>query len=368
VSILFFISGHGFGHASRQVEVINALGARTSAPLVIRTAASATLLDRTLRVPCARLPGDCDTGVVQKTSIEQDDAATVDAAIAFYASFDARVDAEVRRVAPIEPRLIVGDIAPLAFTVASRLGVPSVAIGNFTWDWIYEAHPGFLPRGAAVLARIRDAYRQATLALELPFAGGFEVFSAARRIPLIARRPRRSREDTRAHFGLPADRLVALLSFGGYGLPHLDLSQPDWTDRWTVVTTDRLPHDGVPAAVIRVLGDDPFPGGAFAYEDLVAAVDVVISKPGYGIVSECIAARTALVYTSRGTFREYDVFVDEMPAVLPCRYLPQRDLLAGRWREALDAVVARIPAVGVDVSGADVAAELIADLAIASSR
>ena len=49
------------------------------------------------------------------------------------------------------------------------------------------------------------------------------------------------------------------------------------------------------------------------YEDLVAAADVVVSKPGYGIVSECIANDTALLYTSRGRLIEYDVMVAEMP-------------------------------------------------------
>ena len=28
MTVVFYISGHGFGHASRQVEVINALAAR----------------------------------------------------------------------------------------------------------------------------------------------------------------------------------------------------------------------------------------------------------------------------------------------------------------------------------------------------
>ena len=45
------------------------------------------------------------------------------------------------------------------------------------------------------------------------------------------------------------------------------------------------------------------------YEDVVGAVDVVITKPGYGIISECVANDTALLYTSRGHFVEYDVLV-----------------------------------------------------------
>ena len=72
------------------------------------------------------------------------------------------------------------------------------------------------------------------------------------------------------------------------------------------------------------------PPHGLTYQDVVAAADVVISKPGYGIVSECIANNTALVYTSRGRFAEYDVFVAEMPRVLRCRFLSQDDL----WRDA----------------------------------
>jgi hypothetical protein len=38
-------------------------------------------------------------------------------------------------------------------------------------------------------------------------------------------------------------------------------------------------------------------------EGLVAAVDVVVSKPGFGIIAECIANDTVLLYTSRGRLR-----------------------------------------------------------------
>ena len=41
VTIAFYISGHGFGHASRQIEIINALAVRRSdLRILIRTAAA----------------------------------------------------------------------------------------------------------------------------------------------------------------------------------------------------------------------------------------------------------------------------------------------------------------------------------------
>jgi len=119
----------------------------------------------------------------------------------------------------------------------------------------------------------------------------------------------------------------------------------------------------VVAADHDVVGDDPVeqlaPHG-LGYEDLVAAADVVVSKPGYGIVSECIANNTALLYTSRGRFIEYDVFVAEMPRWLRCRFIAQEDLLAGDWAAAISALLAQPdPPDRARVDGAEVAAGVI---------
>ena len=363
MTVAFFISGHGFGHASREIEIIHAFHSRVpDARIIIRSAVSPSLLQRTLRVPHELRPGPCDTGIVQKSSVEHDDPATIRDAIAFYTTFQARVDDETAALRHDDVRLIVGDIPPLAFEVAARLGVPSVAIGNFTWDWIYETHPGFTDAAAWILPDIRAAYAKAHQALELPFAGGFDLFAATHTLPLVARRPTHARNDTRAHLGVPLDRPAALLSFGGYGIPSLDLSGVDCTD-WTIVATDRILPRGEPSRWKHVvyIEEQMFESSTYRYEDLVAAVDVVMTKPGYGIVSECIAANTPLLYTSRGDFREYDVFVRKMPRYLRCAFIDHPDLFAGKWRAALEAVVAQAaPRETIPLNGAEVAAQILA--------
>ncbi|HEV3484684.1 MAG TPA: hypothetical protein VG106_04710, partial [Vicinamibacterales bacterium] len=104
-------------------------------------------------------------------------------------------------------------------------------------------------------------------------------------------------------------------------------------------------------------------GLGLRYEDLVAAVDVVATKPGYGIISECVANRTAILYTSRGRFVEYDVLVAEMPRYLRCQFIPIDDLLKGRWRAALDRLFARPTAPErAATDGADVAARMVLEM------
>ena len=364
-SIVFYISGHGFGHASREVEVINALGARSpELRIVIRSSVSPELLARTVRVPYELRPGACDSGIIQSSSISHDDDATVEAAIAFYSDFEARIAAETHTLAGEPVLAIVGDIPPLAFEVAHRLGRPSMAIANFTWDWIYETHPGMTEAAPWLLPLIRQAYSRATLALELPFSGGLEVFPVVRPLPLIARHRTRTREETRAHCGLPQGRPAVLLSFGGYGLPKLDLSAVDCVPDWTVATTDRVvaPSAGWPPGIV-FLKEERFISTGFRYEDLVAAVDVVATKPGYGIVAECIAGDTAMLYTSRGNFREYDRMVQDFPRFLRNRFISQEDLLAGRWRDALSSLLGQpAPPEHLDSNGAERAVDQLVRL------
>ena len=360
MAIVFYISGHGFGHASRDVEVINRLTHTNGSPIVIRSSVNPDLLRRTLTVPYDLRQGVCDTGVIQASSITQDDPATVTAALDFYRTFDERIEAEKQALDDIDVQLIVGDIPPLAFATATALGVPSVALGNFTWDWIYETHPGFLPVGRHIVDLARECYRNVDLALELPFQGGFEIFDRVERLPLVARRATQTRTATRAHFGLPADAPIALLSFGGYGLPALDLSAVDARGPWTIVTTDRVTAGQDQLPHVHVLAEARFRDSPFRYEDLVAAADVVVTKPGYGIISECITGDTALVYTARGAFREYDVLVLAMPPLLRSAYISHADLFAGRWRELLEGVLAQpAPRERMETNGAEVAADII---------
>jgi hypothetical protein len=73
-------------------------------------------------------------------------------------------------------------------------------------------------------------------------------------------------------------------------------------------------------------------------------VDIVVTKPGYGIIAECVANNSAILYTSRGHFPEYEVLVREMPRWLRCGFISNEDLLGGRWQEPLDQLRNQPPA------------------------
>jgi L-arabinokinase len=345
--IVFYVSGHGFGHASRQIELIRALHARRpDARVIVRTSVPHWLFAPIAGAGLDVQPLQTDTGVVQIDSLTLDEEQTAREAARFFAGFEDRVAIEAALIRGAGADLVVGDIPPLACAAADEAGVPSLAIANFTWDWIYGIYPAFDRLAPGVIPAIRRAYAATTRALRLPLHGGFEPMAAVTRdIPFIARRSARDPAETRRRLGLSGDRPVVLPSFGGYGA-DLPLEVLRRAGRFAIIEPPAAPPDGL------------------LYQDLVAAADVVVSKPGYGIVSECVANGAALLYTSRGRFVEYDVMVAEMPRLLRCRYLPQEDLFAGRWADAIDAVLAQpAPPERPAVDGAAVAAQEVIAMA-----
>lgn len=287
---------------------------------------------------------ETDVGMTQTDSLTLDVADTARRAADFYRDFDRKADAEAAQLRSAGARLVLGDIPPLAHAAAARADLPSVAIGNFTWDWIYEGYASFERDAPGVIQTIRGGYRDATRALRLPMHGGFATFGEVVDIPLVARRSTRSSGETRRLMNVPGDRPFALASFGGYGVD--------------------VPFDAIAdREQLTILSPGALLPPPLVYQDLVAAADVVISKPGYGIVSECIANGTPLLYTSRGHFVEYDVFVAEMPRLLRCRFMPQEDLRSGRWRDHIAALLAQTaPPDRAAVNGAAIAASAILDL------
>ena len=359
----FYVSGHGFGHAIRQIEIMSALAARLpDARIFVRTTAPPWLFDRTARFAYTLLPGETDTGVLQRDSLSLDEAETIRTADAFYARLDLRAADEAALLTRHGARIVVADAPPLACAAASVAGIPSFVCANFTWDWIYA---GYSPP-AGLIDTIQHAYARATAGWRMPMYGGFHTIDTVVDLPFVARHARRdlSREDTRRALGLPRGRKLALISFGGYGVEGLRLDRLDCRPEWQVVTTGRnLPTRANPSDVLIELDEATIYAAGLRYEDLVGAVDVVITKPGYGIISDCIANATAMLYTSRGRFAEYDVLVSEMPRYLRCRFIDMQDLREGRWRDSLEGLVnAPDPREQPRTDGAAVVAEMMSEV------
>lgn len=342
-----YVSGHGFGHATRTAEVLREVRVRApQLPIAVVSAAPEFLFRGVLGDTCLYRHQACDVGVVQRDALTMDEPATARAWAAFVANWQARVDAEARWLAQVQARLVLADIPPLACAAAARAGLPAIALGNFSWDWIYGHLAQRVPALHAAAQHSAEAYAGTELLLRLPFAGDLTVFPRQVALPLVARRPAGTRAQARTRLGWEREqRTLVLWSFGGAGLARFDTRVLSALDDCLFVFPARGPD--LPANV-TVVDADELTARGLGYQDLVGAADVVVTKPGYGIVSDAIAAGTALIYTERGDFPEYPILVREMQALLVTAPISNADLYAGRLASALarvrgQAVVNRPP-------------------------
>jgi L-arabinokinase len=327
----FYVTGHGFGHASRVQAVVDALLEIPGWTVEIRTSAPRSIFEWLLSERCAFSTVEIDPGVIQQDAFHHDVRSTLRAWQELLGRAEAVIEGEASHLRRTGCSVVLSDVSPLACASARRAGVPCVVLGNFTWDWILEEYLPAEPELAGVIAAQRRLYAQADLYLRLPMSPETDLFREQRSIPLVARRGRTPPERIRRELGLAAGEKMILLSFGGLGVRHLDLSQVGAYPELRCVT-DRGP--GRPPELVSVAGLD------LHYPDLIHAADLVLTKPGYSIIAEAIAGRTPLAYAPRTGFRENQVLEGYLAQSWPSLRIPVESLADGSWVHPVQAWLA----------------------------
>lgn len=334
-TVALAVSGHGYGHSVRCAQVAQAL-MKHGARVLLRTDAPVWLYPAGVE-PLPPLAWPLDIGVAQHDGLDLDIDETRRRWTDFASTFDEHAAEEARVLREHKADVLLGDIPPLGFAAAQQARRPAVALGNFGWDWIYAAWPDFEP----IVRCVQYGYRQADLLLKLPLhataADAFQAFARAEDVPLIARCATRPRAAVRTAYGLPFDKRVVLLSFGGFDARGIELAALARATDYQFVLTPPLST----SAAARALPDNvlALTRQPAEYVSLLAACDAVVSKPGYGIVADCLANRVPMLYTDRGPFREYDVLVEALHQLGRARYAPRQDILDGNLAGHLDVLL-----------------------------
>jgi hypothetical protein len=348
-SILYYITGHGYGHAVRSSQVIRALKqARPDHQIHVRTTAPQRLFRETVRYSRQSI----DVGIVQQDSLEMDLDATLQECRSMLNNAPRLVAQELAFIRDHDVRLVVGDIPALAFEIAAQASIPSVAITNFSWSNIYHSYVDEYPGFAPVIERMEEFYRNANFALMLPYPCNMDIFVRREPIPWIARFSPMQKIAARNFFSLPQSATVVLLSFGGLGLERLPWDKLKKIKDYVFVTT--ADRDVIDDNLLTVCDSQ------LHYEDLVQAVDIIVGKPGYGIVADAIANQVPFLYTDRGEFPEYPRLVQALDDCATAQFIPQVDLLSGQlepWLRRLSVKRPNWPV--VELNGAQLAAERI---------
>jgi hypothetical protein len=348
------ISGHGYGHAAQVVPVLNELGSRIPGlTVILRTTVPASFFDDRLAISWDLQSVQQDVGCIQNGPLDIDIPRTWEALLRFHTELESRLSMEVTGMRAAAPRVVLADTAYLATAAAHRAGIPGIVVASFTWTDVLSSFAGAgMPQHQAVLTRMQRAYGKAHMGLRiapgLPLTGVGDVQD----IGPIAEPAQSKREELRSMLKCRTDERLVLVGFGGIPLEALP---------WDEMAKLRGYHflvDGVAAhssPLIHPVSELPF-----SFKTVLASVDVIMTKPGYGTIVEAVTLGIPVVYVRRYNFADEAPLVDFLHRWGRGHELTRHDFFSGNWRPALDAVMrAKMVFSPPAVSGASDAAQAL---------
>ncbi len=344
------ITPHGFGHAARTAAVIKALSRRLSLRCTLLTTVPEWFFADGGTACLNWHEMQTDVGLIQKNSLEEDMAATRLALDCLYPFHSALITRACERFAGCD--CIFCDIAPLGIVVAKRLGIPSILLENFTWDWIYQAYRQDNPFLDTHIVYLEEIYQQADHHLQAtPVC---RPVSGAVSLAPVFREGRKSRDAVRAYLGLPSGKPVILLTMGGIGVNNFSFHALQGKDKYVFLLAGTGEKEEVRGNVYQIPARS-----SFYHPDLIRAADLVVGKLGYSTVAEIYGAGTPFAFVGRPRFPESAVLARFAIENNMGREIESEAFVSGQWLDRLDGLLGLPRREGPAENGADQAAAYI---------
>lgn len=293
-TIAFFISDHGFGHDSRNIPIIRyILEATKDIRIIIKTGKNQGQFIRDL-------VGDfngrvtyffeaMDMGLVLKeNSLDVDSEKLEEKVQDYISSFEEKVSKENEFLHYNNVNLIVSDIVPWIFKCANELSIPSILISNFTWVEIYKEY-----LSNEICDKYIDCYKLGDKALfyELymeemkDYIKNYEKVSLCSRDFDLEKADKIKRSFKSSIVYISVGRSVALKD-------EVDVSSLNY---------DFIVTDG-----IRLSGDNVhyLDKETPNTQDYLIASDFIITKAGFGTISEALLGKKKIAVLSRDNVAE----------------------------------------------------------------
>jgi len=322
------ISGHGFGHAAQVVPVLNELGKLLpKLTAVLRTTVPASFFRDRLTIPWTLQSVSQDVGCLQRGPLDIDVRTTWEAIRSFHAGWETRVSQEVAALNDAQPQVILADTPYLACAAGAEADIPTVGLANFTWNEVLALfmdprqpdHPLLLSQIAAAYGRGSQALR---IAPGLPLAS----YRTVTDIGPIAEPATSQRAAVRQTLRLAEAEQLVLVGFGGIPLESLPWDRMEQMKGYYFLVDGGLPRS---FSNIHSITSVPF-----SFKTLLASVDLVMTKPGYGTTVEAVALGTPVVYVRRYNFADEPPLVAFLNRHGRAAELTKDDFAAGRWELA----------------------------------
>lgn len=347
----YFVTSHGYGHAARVSAILDSLFQRYPHTAHIFTSVPQQIFNQTLRQYTYHNQLT-DIGLVQTDAFQIDLDATISQLRKLVPFNDATINFLAKKCENLS--LIICDISPLGIRVAQKLGIPSVLIESFTWDWIYRPFQSTFPELAEFSNYFREQFGRADYHIQtepLCNPGDADLHCGP-----IFRRIRTAPEQMRKR--LPCgQRKIVLITMGGIKQPPSFLNLFQDLKEYFFIFAGQEQEQHVCNNVLFLDKLSPY-----YHPDLINCADIIVCKGGYSTIAECYQADKATICVQRDDYAESEILEAFAKHYLQAKVIVLEDFLTGKWLELLPDIIARPPRKYVRENGADVVADFLLPL------
>lgn len=298
--ILVDISAHGLGHLAQTAPVLDALKSQVpDLQVTVRSGLTQQQLIRRIRTDFQHIAQARDIGFVMHNAVDIDLQASALAYRDFHGHWEQKIQQEASWLHHHNVDAVLTNVAYLPIAAAAAIGLPAVSFCSLNWGDLFAHYFGDAPWAVAIQSEIYAAYRKAGSFLRVTPGLPMTALPNALELGPIAEIGRRRRDAVAQLLHLDTNQRWILLAMGG--LPFR-IPMERWHATagitWLVPQAWQLERDDIRA----------FDRADVSFSDLLASVDAVVTKPGYGTFVEAACSGIPILYLQRPDWPETEPF------------------------------------------------------------
>jgi hypothetical protein len=355
------ISGHGFGHVAQTAPVLNALhNLMPQLRITVRSSVAANHLRTRIHMPFTHLQSTGDIGMIMTSPLAVDVEKSRAAYCAFHADWPRRVAEEARLLQALGADLVLSNVGYLPLAGAQQTEINNIALCSLNWADIYRHYCCATNHDEMITAQIHASYANADAFLRATPGMAMNNPSTELRtgltnlIPVspIAEIGRNRRDELNRHLGLSNDEKLLLISMGGIASrlpvenwPRIKGVRYLVQSAWQITHPDAIDIESLP----------------MNFSDLLASVDALLCKPGYGSFVEAASSGVPVLYVGRPDWPESPALTDWLQQHGTSREISHEAMIKGEIGTELEQLLSSPKPEAVVPSGALQVANLIAE-------
>ncbi|MCK5829789.1 MAG: hypothetical protein KAH20_05760 [Methylococcales bacterium] len=307
-NIVVYITGHGYGHLSQTIEVLIALfriKPQTQFTLITSIPEVMVLTRIAERIPVSHIDyvnddAKTDIGIPMVDAIQVNQEETIAAYKRIHRQWTSHIKFEEQRLVALKPDIVLSNVGYVALQAGANLDIPSVALCSLDWATTWAKFGSQDGEGKEIFNQIVEAYRSAKIFLQMTPHLPMLFLKNTISVPFVVRQGKSKRQFIDQRFSQCLGKKLILISMGGMDA-EINFDQWPKIDHVIYIVTGRntLPKGFIHSDELKL-----------DFSDIMASVDAVLTKTGYGMVVESVVNQIPLFYVARIDWPEHEIMLE----------------------------------------------------------